>query len=716
MQPRQKDFIPGLDGLRAVAVVAVILFHAEISGWAPGGFLGVDIFFTLSGFLITSLLLRELDNAKSINFAHFYERRFLRLVPVMLLVVMASALASLLWAPDARQHLQGDIPAALFYVSNWWQIHAEQSYFETFGRPPLLQHFWSLAIEEQFYVIWPVLLLLAWKLAGRFAVLGLALVLALASTAWMAYIALEQGIPGDASVNRVYLGTDTHAAGLLIGACLASLWNPWRPAKGATISQTHPWFKDMAGLVSIAGILLAFAWVNEANEWLYVGGFTVIGLLSCLLIVSACDARTLLGRTLAHPLFTYLGSRSYGLYLWHWPVFNLLRPSVELPDQPLLAFAIRCVVTVVITEVSYVCIEQPVRHRPIRTWQFKGWTIAGTSAVASVIVFALLFTGSAIHPPRGDDGQEELASRSDEHADEASVVSMLCNAPSPGIKPICLSVGPEADDPDSMPDAAPPKGAESAQAEQGVAPPDKDLAMTAIGDSVLLGSQHHLTRQLPQVRIDAKVGRQASEALNRIRELKRQGQLAQTVLIHLGTNGYLHERHIRSIMSELVDRQKVIFMNVHANRRWIEGNNQIIDRLGSQYPNVKVINWRSSDMVHPDYFAADGVHLNAKGIRAYTSLIMQAGQDGKAPALPPEGNLPAVTMPVAAARASSAVAQAVVPPVSDARSAAPIGAASSPMETQQAPARIVYPSMRLSPGGDRSDDSSAGTAPKSEEG
>ena len=167
------EYIPGLDGVRALAVAAVIVFHAEMAGLAPGGFLGVDVFFVLSGFLITSLLLRERLATGGLRLGAFYAGRLRRLLPAMLAMLVVSTLAALWWAPDALRRQQQDLPAALLYVSNWWQIHSEQSYFEMFGRPPLLQHLWSLAIEEQFYLAWPLLLLAAARLGGRRGVVRL---------------------------------------------------------------------------------------------------------------------------------------------------------------------------------------------------------------------------------------------------------------------------------------------------------------------------------------------------------------------------------------------------------------------------------------------------------------------------------------------------------------------------------------------------------------
>jgi peptidoglycan/LPS O-acetylase OafA/YrhL/lysophospholipase L1-like esterase len=574
-------FIPGLDGVRALAIIAVILFHADIPGLAPGGFLGVDVFFTLSGFLITSLLLRELYATGKIGLRAFYGRRLRRLMPAMLAVVAASSLAAALWAPEAIARQRLDIPAALLYASNWWQIYSGQSYFELFGRPPLLQHLWSLAIEEQFYLVWPLVLLGVGRLTGRHGVLLLALALALLSTGWMAWLAIEQAIPSQASPNRLYLGADTHAMGLLIGACLACLWNPLAPyslprkrdgaSEDAKAGGPHPWAMELAGLVGIAGVIAAFLLASEASAWLYQGGFALVALLSCLVMMGASEQRTLLGSILGHPVLRFIGQRSYGLYLWHWPIFVLLRPDQELPGSPWMALGLRLLVTAALTELSFRLIENPVRCHPPSTWQRKGWAGLAAACCAGGVVLAQLYQA------------------------RAETAAQLPAAPTR------LQAGASA------PQLAP-----------------GGFILTAIGDSVLLGSQGQLARTLWPILVDAQIGRQGSEGVKRVRELRHASALADTVLVHLGTNGYLHESNLNDILQELSDRKQVIFMTVHASRRWVDDNNALLTRVVARYANARLINWQLVATEHPEYLAADGVHLNVQGMQAYAGLISQA--------------------------------------------------------------------------------------------
>ena len=645
------EYIPGLDGVRALAIAAVIGFHAEMAGLAPGGFLGVDVFFVLSGFLITSLLLRERLATGGVRLGAFYAGRLRRLLPAMLAMVVASALAALWWAPDALWRQQQDVPAALLYVSNWWQIHSGQSYFEMFGRPPLLQHLWSLAIEEQFYLAWPLLLLAAARLGGRRGVLVVAAVLAGCSAGWMALLAMWQGVPEQAGPDRLYLGTDTHSMGLLMGAALACVWNPWthaRPASAekpadplatatalpqpthpqasrkagarkkkirsaghaaaraqrhgvasATVktdaathapSLPHPWRLELPGWAGLAVVLAAVVWASEADAGLYRWGFAAVSLATCLLIVGATAPRTLLGRLLGLPVLRYIGQRSYGLYLWHWPVFVLLRPGHELPGEPWLALCVRLGVTLALTEVSYRWVEQPVRSYPVRPWQRRGWAGFGVAAALGCAVVAQLYLTHVSAP-----------------AQVATATAQPPVTPGQGEQPAAAT--PDTPPAPETPPASPPPV------------PREQLVLTAVGDSVLLGTQGYLTRNLSPVVVDAEAGRQGTAGFQRIRALRSEDRLADAVLMHLGTNGYLYESGLHEILQELSDRRLVVVMNVHAPRRWIEGNNRMLQRVIPRYPNARLVDWHAVAVAHPEYFGSDGVHLTGRGMHAYVNLV-----------------------------------------------------------------------------------------------
>ena len=262
-------YIPGLDGIRAIAVMAVLLYHSGVVA-VPGGFLGVDVFFVLSGFLISSLLLQEIERAEAVNFKQFYIRRARRLLPALFATLALSAVLVLIFARDAAFQFRQDAIASFFYVGNWWYIVQDLSYFEAMGRPPVLQHLWSLAVEEQFYLLWPLALVFLYRRGGRPGVGRVALMIALFSTLLMAVFSFLWNVPASGDASRLYFGTDTHCMGLLLGAALATVWRPGAlPKKIALPAQVILW---VVALVSLVGLFTIFHKAAEDSAWLYRGG------------------------------------------------------------------------------------------------------------------------------------------------------------------------------------------------------------------------------------------------------------------------------------------------------------------------------------------------------------------------------------------------------------------------------------------------------------
>mgnify|MGYP000904960279 CR=1 FL=1 len=313
--------MPGLDGLRAIAVMAVILYHLEV-GLAPGGLLGVAVFFTLSGYLITDILLEGWVSRK-LSLKEFWLARARRLLPALLVMLAVVLLWIWIGDPDQLDSLRGETISSIFFVENWWAIGQDMSYFDRFGAPSPMSHLWSLAVEEQFYLVWPVLFVAGTTKLGNRRFLWAILGGIVASTAlmWLLFT------PGT-DPTRVYYGTDTRAAGLLIGSALAMVWPAWRLRDTPTRSGRV--VIDLIGLVSLGYLLWAFATVGEFDSSLYRGGFLVVGLASAGVIVAAVHPASRLGgrategspavwASLANPVLHWVGLRSYGLYLWHWP-------------------------------------------------------------------------------------------------------------------------------------------------------------------------------------------------------------------------------------------------------------------------------------------------------------------------------------------------------------------------------------------------------------
>jgi peptidoglycan/LPS O-acetylase OafA/YrhL len=376
------SYLPALDGLRAIAVTAVLLYHLDI-GWARGGFLGVDLFFVISGFLITTLLLREHQSTGRIGLGSFWIRRFRRLVPPLVVVVAATVVATRLWGiPEQWASVRLDAVAALAYVANWRFVLADQSYFDTLLGPSPLLHTWSLAVEEQWYILWPIVMIGLVALARRrspraaFATVAGA---AVASAVWMAVLY----DPSDAS--RVYFGTDTRAQQLLIGAALAWIVQ-LRPERLEFGSRTRGAWAVVAGLVVFT--VVASRTVDE-SAWLYRGGFFAISILCALLVLgTATTSPAAPLRWLTWPPLLWIGVRSYGIYLWHWPVILFVGEPIglDLPRVPLMFVQVS--VTLLLTELSLRLIERPARTTSwhprlvVATWS----AVAGLAIVASLVV------------------------------------------------------------------------------------------------------------------------------------------------------------------------------------------------------------------------------------------------------------------------------------------------------------------------------------------
>ena len=579
-----------LDGLRALAVVSVILFHCEVSGLLSAGFFGVDIFFMISGFIITAKLLDEVRRQGDFRFATFYFRRLKRLMPPVLGLIVLAAF-TVPTADEAFDHFRSDVPAALAYVSNWWQIVHAQGYFDT--TPLVLKHLWSLAVEEQFYFLWPVLAWLALKRYGEKATGALALLLALASTAWMAWL-FEPDLDS-ALRNRLYLGSDTHAMGLFAGAALASFWNPWRAAARGVLAR---WGWRTAALAALGLLGWMMQAMNNDHPWTYEGAFLLVPLLTCVVAYTAMgDRGFVLSRLFRTRVMQWLGVRSYSLYLVHWLVFCWMRLHgwTDFSEPAVLAGGLAAVA--VLAELLYRCTEEPMKKfdtRGLDARRMKTLVLSYSGAVLA------LFAGTALYGIR-----------------PAPLVAAAPAAQESPVQERIATGTPAA--PDSA--AAPTISDEELASNERISGGDD---LFAIGDSVLKGAQAHLEKVIPGIRIDAAVGRQASQGLKVIQAWRAAGGKAQTVLVHLGTNGYITESQYRALLAELADREHVLLVNVHVPKPWMKPNNEIIARMAADFPNVRVIDWDALSAARPAFFGKDNTHLTVKGIRALTAQIKEA--------------------------------------------------------------------------------------------
>lgn len=589
--------LPELDGLRALAVLPVILFHCEISGVFNAGLFGVDMFFAISGFLITGLLLKEYRSSGRVNLPAFYFNRLKRIgPPVLALILIATLLTPAISGGDLAASMR-EVPSAMAYLANWWQIFVRQSYFDPTPHP--LKHLWSLAVEMQFYIFWPLIVWGLRKQMGVKATGAVAILLALLSTAWMWFLYDQNSAGGDQ--NRIYLGTDTHAMGLLAGAALACFWDPALPG------AERPRLRTLSRIVAVLALaMLAFMALvlNQASPVLYQGSFLVVPVLTCVVIYcTVSDPGFFVSGFLRHRVVQWTGTRSYSIYLVHWLVFVWMR-QLDMKD-----FSVWWVLTGGLLAVAGL---SELMHRYIETpcnqFRAQGWSMQrkGAVALAYAALALAVMAPAALLPTTTPDNAGAMA---------------MAAAPVPA-----------TDNPfDAKPaaSASPADGAPAPVAAIDKAPYKGEMYsggddIYVIGDSVMLGAKYHLSKAIPGISVDAVVGRQASQGLMVAKEWNRSPHKASTVLVHLGTNGYINEGQFKEMLRELAGCKAVIIMNVHAERRWTTPNNEIIARMKDEFPNVHVINWNGASAERPDYFVKDGIHLSVQGIRALTSEIAQA--------------------------------------------------------------------------------------------
>jgi peptidoglycan/LPS O-acetylase OafA/YrhL/lysophospholipase L1-like esterase len=587
-------YVPGLDGLRALSVTAVLLYHADTS-WMPGGFLGVDVFFVISGYLITSLLLAEDRNRGAVNLGQFYLRRARRLLPALFLVLGCVSLFAVIFLPDEVRSLRGDVFAALGYSTNWWQIVQHQSYVAAQGRPPLLRHLWSLAVEEQFYLVWPLLLvgmLRFWKGARRPVLLA---TVGLAALSFVTMLVLS--FPHDYTISdpsRVYYGSDTRIFTMLIGAALAMVWSPWKLR--ADVPGRVRNLLDALGGVALVMLALTFVTAHYQSNVLFRGGFLAIAGLAAVVIAVAVHPGSRLGTVVlgVRPL-RWIGERSYGIYLWHWPIFMITRPGQDTAITGWPNTALRFALTYGAAELSFRFVEEPIRHGSLGRWfgalrsasgpdRTSMWT--RTAATFGVVFLAVTMTGvglAAAQPPRIESGLQFLVS-SATSSTTTTTTPPASGATTPTTKP---------------------------------APP----AVTAIGDSVMLGAKGALETKIPGIHVDAAVSRQFGTAIDVIEALKNSGQLAPVVVIHLGTNGVITPGHMQRLKDLLADRQRVVFLNLFVPRSWQNGDNAVLQEWIPKFANAVLINWNGEGSLHPEYFYPDHIHVNTSGREAYADLV-----------------------------------------------------------------------------------------------
>lgn len=623
--------LPGLDGVRALAVLGVLVFHFK-PAWLPGGYLGVEIFFVLSGFLITSLLLAEWQGSGGIDLARFWSRRARRLLPAAVVLIVATLAYALLFERGEVAGLRKDAAASLAYVTNWYLLFSNQPYFEAMGRPSMLQHLWSLAVEEQFYVLWPPLFFLLMRFTRRGGTVAAVVALALGS--WALGIALYDPAR-DAS--RIYYGTDTRAAALLVGAALALTWRPWLRSRGRAIGGGE--LLDLAGLAALGGLVASFFLFDQSSVFLYRGGFALVSVTTALLIAAAIHPgeKVLTDLLEVRPL-RWAGSRSYALYLWHWPVVVATGSGTSVPLDGWALLGLRVAASVAFAELSYRAVEAPIRAAGFRRlwrglalapgrggWRRRALSLGGAAAVLAVAVFAAMARAPAV-PAYLRDGESVRVILGARPATARAPMAANAQAPTPDWSQIPLlpvEVTTTAT-PESVAPALPTPSPAAPPAVVPAAPnPRVQTDILAVGDSVMLSSVSALGA-LGSVEVDAAVGRQAREVVRIVQARLQDGTLPPVVVIQTGNNGPVTEGQLDDLLEALAGVRRVVLVNVRVDRPWEEGNNRAIAAAASSHGNVRLVDWRGSTEGKPELFYDDGIHSSPAGAVVYASLIAAA--------------------------------------------------------------------------------------------
>jgi peptidoglycan/LPS O-acetylase OafA/YrhL len=572
--PKGIRYIPAIDGLRAIAVIAVLLYHLGFT-WIPGGFLGVDLFFVISGYVITRLLLDSIQRSGGLDLRAFYASRVRRLLPPLLFMLIITAIFIGVWAPDSMKRFLIDTPFAITGLMNWWLVFREQDYFESFGRPPLLQHTWSLGVEAQYYLFWPLILLFVLKFFGKKVIPTAALAIATFSGIALFLASLRADISGNQDISHVYFGTDTHSIGLFLGSALAVSWIPQNLR--VNIEKRAQDFIDFIGVFGLIGLLATFLFINESDPTSYRIAFPLVGILGSAIILSVVHPASRFAPILQHPVMVWIGERSYAIYLWHWIVFQVTRPAQDLTGSPWALYLFRILVVLALADISQRWIEIPVRNGVISNWfrgmKYRTKEVQRRQKATVFLVTATLLTSIGII------GNNAIAIS---EKNQQVVREMF--------------------------------------KENQVATQSKIPGLWVVGDSVILGIRSELDSKHHIGLINARVGRQAFELLEIIRRDKAK-MANSTTIINLGNNNRLTTSEVNDIFTELSDQPLVIVVNSAVPRGWRDENNQIISEQAINFSNIKIVNWAQKSENHPEYFAPDGVHLIPSGIKAYILAI-----------------------------------------------------------------------------------------------
>ncbi|MDD2863724.1 MAG: acyltransferase family protein [Methylococcales bacterium] len=655
---KENNYLHFLDGLRAVAILAVLAFHFD-NTWLSGGFLGVEIFFVISGFIITKLLLAEWQKTGKIDLKRFGLRRFRRLIPAAFTVMLATWICVLLWFPEEINQVFEDLIYGLTFTNNWNYIVNERSYFELIGRPRLFEHLWSLGVEFQFYVFWALLCTVLFRLKKSMSISIIALS-AFASTCLMATLFNPEIDP-----SRIYFGTDTRISALLIGSIVALLVRE----NDEPLNSTNHLLLNFVTFIGAVGLVSFCLFTTSSDAFLFQGGFLAVSILtasvivSCLLMSKTTENVSPILWLLSSAPLRFIGIRAYGLYLWHWAIFALTQPFVDVPFEGLTLLFFRLGLTLMFSEITFQFIEKPIRNGSLERFfmqqkSFALWMFAGSMSLVgcsglmiatekklettpqyvineAINEKAASLNEGALDVPLIERAKNDAICDVEENAQVISAENKLflvADQTAKESKPVKLhdiKVRPaetkvQTTTPQNRLQFERAKGKGYVNRVTTVEKAGEKSPVFLLGDSVMVGATDELVKRLPNASLDSQVGRQLSKGIQILNERKANNTLSDTVIIHLGNNSPINQHQIDDLVSLLTEKRKLVFVNLKLPRNYESANNQLLDEAAKKHPNIRVIDWHSRSMNAENIFGKDGIHLLGNGAKLYADLIANA--------------------------------------------------------------------------------------------
>lgn len=588
-------FVSGVDGLRTLAVIGVIMYHL-LPNIMKGGFLGVPLFLLITGYFVTNQLTRQWQAGQPLKLRSFYWRRFKRLYPPLVGMLLFTSAYITLFARESLVHLRIIILTNLTWVYNWWAIGHGQSYFDRFNGASPFTHLWTLGVEAQFYLIWPVILIWLLKRGGLKLTRRVTIGLAVLSMILMAVLYQPTNL------NRVYYGTDTRAFSLLFGSWLALVW-PRQKLK-ATLLAKERYLLNGAGAISLILLIISFFTINGEVASTYRGIMALDSLVGLVLLATIVHPGAQVNQWLTNPVFHYIGQRSYEIYIYQLPVMVFYERLFPVGDAPWLNALIELGLVFGISELAYRLVESPLKrkalgpHRkPLQTK--KQW------ATLTVMGLITVIAGVGILGPQPQPVKSSLQKQL-QHNKQAT---------SDRNKKIAAGKVPKVDV--NSPSLKQKYQLNSKQLKQA-----GDWLITAVGDSVMVDAANDLQEVMPHAMVKAKVGMQGTAGLNILKDLVNKNQLSPIVVVNLGTNGAISDQVADEIVQTVGDRQ-LYWITPHVpTRPWQKAVVAQIKREAKQHPNVHVVDWNTKSKNHPNWFGKDNVHMNEIGNAQFTRLLV----------------------------------------------------------------------------------------------